>query len=149
METKQFGGVIVYAMLAGIVMVVILMLTINSAGQPILLFGFVIPILALATLLFYDLTVIVTREKVAFRFGIGLIRRSYKISDIETCAPVINQWWHGWGIHFAGNTTIYNVSGKHAVELTFKGRRKKVRIGTNEPEKLNRYINEMIGKRAL
>jgi hypothetical protein len=149
METKQFGGVIIYAMLGGIMLVVIMMLTVHEGSQPILALGLVIPLLALLTLLFYDLTVVVTRDRVAFRFGIGLIRRSYAISDIETCTAVTNSWWYGWGIHFVGNTTIYNVSGMHAVELTFKGRRRKVRIGTNEPEKLSRYINGLIGKRAL
>jgi hypothetical protein len=149
METKQFGGVIIYTMLGSIVLLVILMLTVHQNDQPVMALGLVIPLLALATLLFYDLTVVVTREKVAFHFGIGLIRRSFKISDIESCSPVTNQWWHGWGIHFLGNTTIYNVSGMQAVELAFRGRRRKVRIGTNEPEKLSRFINEMVGKRAL
>jgi len=141
--------VIIYTMLGSIVLLVILMLTVHANEQPMIVLGLVIPLLALATLLFYDLTVVVTREKVAFRFGIGLIRRSYKISDIENCTPVTNKWWYGWGIHFVGNITVYNVSGTSAVELTFKGRRRKVRIGTNEPEKLSRYINEMTGKRAM
>jgi hypothetical protein len=149
METKQFGGVIIYAMLGGIMLVVIMILAIHDGSQPILALGLVIPILALATLLFYNLTVQVSREKVSFRFGIGLIRRSYAISDIESCNSVTNKWWYGWGIHFVGNTTVYNVSGMQAVELTFKGRRRKVRIGTNEPEKLSRFINEMLGKRTL
>lgn len=149
METKQFGGVILYTMLGCIVLMVILMLTVHETDMPVMFLGLVIPVLSLATLLFYDLTVVVTREKVAFRFGIGLIRRYYSISDIESCSAVTNRWWHGWGIHFVGNTTVYNVSGMDAIELTFKGTRRKVRIGTNEPEKLSRYINEMIGKRTL
>ncbi|MEI6748073.1 MAG: hypothetical protein WCM93_02825 [Bacteroidota bacterium] len=149
METKQFGGVIMYAMLGSIVLLVIIMLTVHEKELPVLFLGLTIPLLALVTLLFYNLTVEVTREKVAFRFGIGLVRRSYSICDIDTCTPVTNRLWYGWGIHFIGNTTVYNVSGIQAVELTFKGRKRRVRIGTDEPEKLSRYINEMIGKRAM
>jgi hypothetical protein len=149
METKQFGGVIIYVMLVSIMAIVITVLLVHEPDMPIMALGLIIPLLALISLLFYNLTIVVTRDRVAFRFGAGLIRRSYKISDIEACIPVSNSWWHGWGIHFTGNTTIYNVSGMKAIELSFKGRSRKVRIGTNEPEKLSRYINEMLGKRVL
>ncbi|KAF0199144.1 MAG: hypothetical protein FD166_769 [Bacteroidetes bacterium] len=55
---------------------------------------------------------------------------------------------HGWGIHYSLNTTIYNISGFDAIELSFRGKRRRVRIGTNEAEKLAAYINSVIaGKR--
>jgi len=147
METKQFGGVILYAMLGSILLLLVLILTMHEAELPVMVLGIVIPVLAFAVLLFYDLSVKVTREEVAIRFGIGLIRMSFAISDIETCTPVTNKYWYGWGIHFIGRTIIYNVSGMKAIELTFKGRRRKVRIGTDQPEELSRYINEMVYQR--
>jgi hypothetical protein len=134
-------------MLAGIVCLIITMLTVYQRDVPMIALGLMIPLLALVSLLFYNLTIVVSRETVAFSFGTGLIRRSYKIDDIESCSPVNNKWWHGWGIHFAGNTTIYNVSGMKAIELKFKGKKRTVRIGTDEPEKLSQYINELIEKR--
>jgi hypothetical protein len=147
METRQFGGVILYAMLGGIMLLLILMLTAPGSEAPGMMMGFLIPVMAFAALLFYNLSVKVTSEKVSIRFGIGLIRKSFAISAIETCIPVTNKWWYGWGIHFAGITTIFNVSGMKAIELTFKGRRRKVRIGTDHPDELSRYINEMMQRR--
>lgn len=44
------------------------------------------------------------------------------------------------------NTTIYNVNGFQAVELTFKNSKRKVRIGTNEPVKVAETINRIIAK---
>ncbi|HEX7411695.1 MAG TPA: hypothetical protein VF298_06090 [Bacteroidales bacterium] len=147
METKQFGGVILYAMLGSIMLLVIIMLTTHEIKLPIMVLGIAIPAMAFAVLLFYNLSVKVTSEKVAIRFGIGLIRKSFAISDIETCTPVTNKWYYGWGIHFIGYTTIYYVSGIKAIEITFKGRRRKVRIGTGQPEELSRYINEVAHRR--
>lgn len=149
METKQFGGVILFSMLSCIVLLVIIMLTIHEPELPMMVLGMAIPILALAVLLFYRLSVRVTNEAVNISFGIGLIRKSFRINEIERCTSVTNKWYYGWGIHFFGFTTIYNVSGRKAIEITFKGRRKKVRIGTDQPEELSSYINDIVHHRKM
>ena len=149
METKQTGSIMIYGMLGSIMLMLFIILTNRNEELPVFALGIVIPLLALVLLLFYRLSVNVTIEKVVINFGIGLIRRSFEITDIESCTPVINKWWYGWGIHFTGNTTIYNVSGMKAIELTFKGRRRKVRIGTDQPEVLSLYINDMLHRRQM
>jgi len=98
-------------------------------------------------LLFYQLSVEIDHDYVNIRFGIGLIRKKWLIKNIERAVPVKNNVLHGWGIHFSFNTTIYNVSGMKSVELTFKNSRRKVRIGTPDPEKHADYINQMVLKK--
>lgn len=146
METRQNGWVIIIAMAAA--MLLILGLGIRSPmtenGRIVLLLF--VPIMTIPALLFYHLTVIVDYNEVKIRFGIGIIHKTWKLNKIESAAPVKNNFFHGWGIHFTTNTTIYNVSGFKAVELKFRNSRRNVRIGTSEPEKLAEYINKMIEK---
>jgi hypothetical protein len=147
METRQYGGVILFTLLGSIMLIIAMLLSIHEQEMPMLILGSAIPILALAVLLFYKLSVKVTNEKVAISFGIGFIRRSFSINDIVSCKAVTNKWWYGWGIHFLGNTTIYNVSGMKAIELTFRSSGRKVRIGTDQPEELSLFINEIAHNR--
>lgn len=101
-------------------------------------------LLLIMLLIFYKLEVEVSDHSVDVRFGIGLIRRHIDISDISAAAVVRNPWWVGWGIRFALNYTLYNVSGLDAVELTLKGKKRKIRIGTNAPKELVYLINQKI-----
>lgn len=106
---------------------------------------FVIGVLLLIMLLiFYKLEVEVTDHAVDVRFGIGLIHKHIDVSNISTATVVRNPWWMGWGVRFGLNYTLYNVSGFDAVELTLKGQKRKIRIGTNAPNELAYLINQKI-----
>jgi hypothetical protein len=96
--------------------------------------------------LFYQLTITVTEETVSFRMGIGLIRKSYRISNIESCNSVQNNLLLGLGIHYFMGGVLYNVSGRKAIELHFKNHRKVVRIGTDRPEEIAKLINLLINR---
>jgi hypothetical protein len=148
METRQTGWLIIIAMAAAMLLILGLSIrgTMAENGE-IFLFLFA-PVMIIPALLFYQLTVIVDYNEVKIRFGIGVIRKTWQLSKIESAAPVKNNILHGWGIHYATNATIYNVSGFKAVELRFRNSGRKVRIGTSEPEKLAEYINRMIEKGA-
>jgi len=54
-------------------------------------------LLLLVAIVFGSLTTEVTQDRFTFWFGPGLIRRSFVLSDIESCAPVVNPWFYGWG----------------------------------------------------
>jgi hypothetical protein len=146
METRQTGWLIIIAMAAATLLILGLSIrgTMTENGG-IFLFLFA-PVMVIPVLLFYQLTVIVDYNEVRIRFGVGIIRKTWQLSKIESAAPVKNNIFHGWGIHFTTNSTVYNVSGFKAVELKFRNSRRKVRIGTNEPEELAKYINKMIEK---
>ena len=96
-------------------------------------------ILILATYLFYALTIIGTDETIQVRFGIGLIRRTFIIKDIETVEPSRTSFWHGWGIHFSPDGTVFNISGYDAVRFTMRDGKRYI-IGTDDRDRFMRYI---------
>ena len=101
-------------------------------------------ILGLILILFYKLDVQVTEQTVKFKFGIGLIQRSIPLDQVVDAKAVKNSLWSGWGIRVGPSFTLYNVSGFDAIEITLKGKKRKVRIGTGVPEKLSQYINQKL-----
>ena len=102
----------------------------------------------LALILFCRLTVEVNDAFVAIRFGPGVIRKKWRLAEIDSCTPVRNRWWHGWGIHWIGrHTWLFNVSGWDAVELRVKDG-KIIRIGTDEPATLCELIRGKLNKAA-
>jgi hypothetical protein len=107
-------------------------------------FGGIAALLVLVLALFHSLTVAVTREEVRLHFGIGLIRKRFALSDIESVSTVSNHWYNGWGIRAIRNGWLYNVSGFDAVELRFHSGRV-ARIGTDEPARLARAIESAAG----
>jgi hypothetical protein len=97
-------------------------------------------------ILFFRLTIVVDNEFVRFSFGIGLIRGKYKLSAIEYCRP-INYFPFGFGIRFRPGVTLFNVSGTKAIELSMKGKSRKIWIGTNDPENVAATINDLINRK--
>jgi hypothetical protein len=89
--------------------------------------------------LFATLTVEIRDGWLKFGFGLGLIRKTLRIADIESCEIVRNPWYYGWGIHATSKGWIYNVSGFQAVEI-FVNDGRRLRLGTDEPELLRKAI---------
>jgi len=148
METKQTGWLISAAFVMAIFLFTGLILWSDIPTDESVVLWFLIPLMLIPLLLFYRLLVEADHAEIRISFGIGLIRKSWQMSDIESVSVVRNSILHGWGIHYTLNTTIYNISGFDAIELSFRGKRRRVRIGTNEAEKLAAYINSVIaGKR--
>jgi len=85
--------------------------------------------------LFHSLTVRVSHNAIAISFGIGIVRKSFVIDDIQTVAIVENHWYNGWGIRWIRGGWLYNVSGFDAVEIKLKNGRR-YRIGTDQPREL-------------
>ena len=82
---------------------------------------------------------------VEVKFGIGLMRKKFALSDIESCSVVRNRWWYGWGIRKIHRGWLFNVSGLDAVELMMRNGRKH-RIGTDDPDGLCRSIQGKLGE---
>ena len=93
--------------------------------------------------LFFKLTIQVTDNFVHFSIGIGLIHGKYKIEDIESCKP-LNYVPFGWGIRIRPGAILFNVAGNKAVELSIKGKKRKVWLGTNKPDDLSAYIQSKL-----
>jgi hypothetical protein len=92
-------------------------------------------IAAFLALLFGTLTVEVDQDAVRLHYGVGLIRKTIPLLDVQACREVRNPWYTGWGIRLAPSGVIWNVSGFDAVELDFPFGRS-FRIGTDEPAAL-------------
>jgi hypothetical protein len=100
--------------------------------------------LVLLTYLFYRLTVIGTEQTLELRFGIGIIRKKFKLSEIMTAQPHRTHCWNGWGIRPTSDGLLFNVSGYDAVKLTMTNGKRYI-IGTDEPDHLLRFIQSHRG----
>lgn len=86
---------------------------------------------------FSTLTVAIDEQLLKIRFGWGIYRKTFPLSDIASVRKVKNKWYYGWGIRLWlwPKMVIYNISGFDAVELAMNNG-KVYRIGTDEPDKL-------------
>ncbi len=100
-------------------------------------------------LIFYKLTIIIDDKSVSFKLGIGLVGKTYKITDLRSCRPVTNTALAGVGIRMLPNGWLYNVTGLDAIELQFRNKNSVIRIGTNRPEEISEIIQTLIGGRAV
>lgn len=94
---------------------------------------------------FGSLHVSIDSKYLRIKFGYGIYRKKFLLHDIVSAQAVKNHWYYGWGIRgwLWSKMWIYNVSGFDAVEITLKNG-KVYRIGTDEPQKLERAILEVI-----
>ena len=91
--------------------------------------------MAVVTVLFSSLTVVVDEEELRFFFGPGFWTPRIPLAAIQQAKVVRTSPLYGWGIRYPFDGWLYNVSGLQAVELTVKGEGT-LRIGTDEPEAL-------------
>ena len=70
--------------------------------------------------LFVTLTVTLDERVIKIRFGVGLIRKSFPLKEIESYQVVENPWYYGWGIRYTPRGWLFNVSGFSAIELQMK-----------------------------
>ena len=100
---------------------------------------------ALVFLLFGWLTVHVDDERLRLRFGLGVVRRSWRLADITRAQTVRNPWYVGWGIRLLPRRTVFNVSGFDAVEFELRSG-KIYRIGTDDAPALLAAVERDIGR---
>jgi hypothetical protein len=136
----QVGTVILVAIIFAVLLALVVMAQIGSHPIPWIVLG----ILVLLALLFAWLTVEVSGEAVAIRFGIGAIRKSWALTRIREARCVRNHWVYGWGIRLTPHGWLYNVSGLDAVELSLADD-SRVRIGTDQSRVLLAAIAQASG----
>jgi hypothetical protein len=128
---RQIGTIII----AGIA-IALLVFNLWIAEQPGPVRLGVAAFLILTLALFYSLTVEVKGNTLVCRFGVGLIKKTFSLSEILSAQIVRNPWYSGWGIRWRpGQYVLWNVSGFQAVELALKDGNR-FRIGTDDPEEL-------------
>lgn len=101
--------------------------------------------LMIATVLLLGwLRVTVDASAVQLRFGIGIIRKQWALSDLRGSRIVRNAWYQGTGIRMIRNGWLYNVAGRQAVELALAGNHV-ARVGTDDAERLLAAIHSAAG----
>lgn len=133
----QIGWAIIVPVLGG---VLLLLLTVFFLAGPsdstaVLVSTIVAAVLFVALVLFGSLTVGVDGDAVEVAFGVGWVRVSVPLVDIEAARRVRNSWLMGWGVRLIPNGRLYTVSGLDAVELLLVNGRV-VRVGSDEPDRL-------------
>ncbi|MHC1578875.1 MAG: hypothetical protein ACXQTH_03975 [Dehalococcoidia bacterium] len=98
-------------------------------------------VLAVALVLFPSLTVVIREEQLLVQFGPGVIRKGFKLSDIESCQAVENPWYYGWGIRSTPHGMLFRVSGLRAVQIRLITG-KEYLIGTDVPQELEEAIRQ-------
>ena len=96
---------------------------------------------ALGVVLFYSFTIEISEEKLKFYFGIGLIRKTYLISEIEFVRQVVNPWYYFWGAKSIPGGWFYAIAPGEAVEIILKNG-KIVQLGTNQSGELKEAITK-------
>ena len=141
-EHTQVGYFIIVAIVAAMVAIGIILATTGVNWIAIA----VLVVLAVALVLFPSLTVVIREEELLVQFGPGVIRKRFKLNEIESCQAVKNPWYYGWGIRLTPHGTLLRVSGFHAVQIKLITG-KKYLIGTDAPQELEEAIRQTIGFR--
>jgi len=94
---------------------------------------------------FATLTASIDENYLRIKFGYGIFRKRFAVSEIASAEQVKNHWYYGWGIRgwFWPYMWIFNVSGFDAVELVMKNG-KVYRIGTDQPKELETAIKTVL-----
>ena len=138
----QWGIVLIVLLLPSLIFLSIKMMSASTLNYTyLLLFVILLPCL----LCFYKLTITIDNTYISFKFGVGFIKKYYRIANIKSCKPVSYSIFNGWGIRFFPNGTLYNVTGSKAIELQFYDKNTVVQIGTNQPEEISQLLNSLIG----
>lgn len=141
-EHTQVGYLIIVAMAAAMVLIGIILATAGTNWIAIV----VLVVLAIALVSFPSLTVVIGEEELVVQFGSGLIRKRFKLNEIQSCQAVKIPWYRGWGIRLTPNGMLFRVSGLQAVEINLRTG-KRYLIGTDVPQELEEAIRQAINSR--
>ena len=119
-----------------------ILLSLRVTIEPVMIAFLVIITLVVAS--FSTLNVQVDPDFLKIKFGIGIIRKKFKIKDITEVKTVRNKWFYGYGIRYVFWVPcwLFNVSGLNAVQIKLNN--KIYRIGTDEPKTLEKEIKQYI-----
>jgi hypothetical protein len=141
-EHTQVGYLIIVAIAAAMIAIGIILAT---SGINVIAIA-VLVVLAVALVLFPSLTVTICEEELIVQFGPGVIRKRFRLNDIQSCQAIRIPWYYGWGIRLTPRGTLFRVSGFHAVHIKLTSGKEYI-IGTDVPQELEEAINQFISPR--
>ena len=144
-EKFQFAWVIVVVFLI-IIGLITLAYIYNWGNNPIDTTGYILClILSVGFFLgFYGMTIIVFDNQIQVKFGIGFYTKRIDLSAIDSITVTKYPLYFGYGIRMIPKGMLYNVSGRHAIEIKIKGKKSALYIGTNDWDNLKMVLEESI-----
>jgi hypothetical protein len=150
-KKSQIGWVIIGLMIPVIIFLYLLYLF-QWGDHPLPLVPFVLITILFLTIiaLFYKLTVEVDKSHLKVIYGIGWIKIKLNIDEILDTQIIKTPWYYGLGIRLTPRGMLYNIHGLKAVEIKYisNKKNKSVMVGTPEPEKLKRVLEENFKRRT-
>ena len=148
METKSFTqqGILMYLIFVPLIITNLYLFVQASAnlGGQTKYYAILSLLFLLCLACFNKITITITKTTLTFSMGIGLIKKTYPLSEIKSCTPIKNNIINGWGIRRILGGWLYNVSGFQAIELRFKNENKIIRIGTDKPNEVVEEVKKLI-----
>ncbi len=95
-------------------------------------------------LLFYKLTITIDDEKFTAIFGIGLIKKSILLKDIDlnSIEKLKMPWYVGIGIRMTKKGWLWNVKVGDSLYLKTKDSKKVFLVGTDDFEEIKKILNQ-------
>lgn len=101
---------------------------------------FMLALTILGILMFYSFTIEITKDRLNFWFGIGVVSKSIKLSEISSFKSIKNPWYYFWGIKSIPGGWIYAIAPGEAVELILRDG-KIIQLGTKQSQQLIRALD--------
>ncbi|WP_290697973.1 hypothetical protein [Lacinutrix sp.] len=143
-KNTQYGKLLIIILsICGLIPIVLFFIKIDDKPMQHWLILVVTSIFIITLLLFYKLTITISKEKIEAEFGIGLIKRTLNIKDInyDTIEEIKTPSYYGIGIRITPNGLLYNVKTGNAIKI--KSNEKTFFIGTDDFEKINSILIDL------
>ena len=138
---KQIGWIVIVLIL-GVLALSLISYIYQWGNNPISSSGLLIAslIFIIVLVFFFQMKTSVDSNTIQISYGIGLIKKTIRINEIESVIIVRNKWYYGIGIRMLKNGWLYNIQGLNAIELKMKNSKSIIRIGTADSKRLKRII---------
>ncbi|MDA3815408.1 MAG: hypothetical protein PF549_03500 [Patescibacteria group bacterium] len=95
-------------------------------------------------LLFFKLTITIDESRITASFGIGLIKKSIELKNIniQSTEKINTPWYFGIGIRVTRYGILYNTKPGTAIKINYKNSEKAFLIGTDNFEQIKRVLLE-------
>lgn len=96
-------------------------------------------------LLFYKLTITIDEKSITAAFGIGLIKKTVLLNNLEfsSIEEIKTPWYYGIGLRITPQGILYNTKPGPAIKLKSTIGNKALLIGTNDFNKINKILTEL------
>jgi len=144
-DTRLFKWIIIPMLI--VIVFLILSYEFQWGDTPIPLMATVLSTLALfiVILLFYKLTIRIDEKSISAAFGIGLIKKTILLNNLEfsSIEEIKTPWYYGIGLRITPQGILYNTKPGSAIKLKSTIGGKTVLIGTDDFQKIKKILNEL------